>query len=348
VANIIAAPTNNARGMAGFVDADVYVARSMRCGSGFLFDTAEAIRWLAGDPTMTGVTPIGEDLDIINLSLGASSSTCPAYLQDAINYAYAMGITVIVAAGNESVNVSEVAPANCDKVITVASVDRYGKQSSFTNYGQKVDVAALGEMVLSMIRPGETAFHYGTSFASPNVAGMAAMIKQTNPFLGPDDIETYLKASALSNFDDPTADIGAGLVQPVTAVTQAANLYDREMPSMSHVLDSAERCNKEVYKALLPKAANVCQLYEVDASPLPSEGFRYVVFEMSDSVELSASNGTPIKVSREPVFLVSGLSSSGKQYGLGLCDANGNNCTADALYPVGGPDVITSRYCDAR
>lgn len=345
VANIIGAPTNNGRGMAGFVDADVWVARSMSCGSGFLFDTAESIRWLAGDPSLASAPPIGVNIDIINASLGAKAP-CPTYLQDAINYAYAKGITVIVAAGNETMDAGDYTPANCKNVVTVASTDRYGKQSSFTNYGDSIDLAALGEMVLSMTGPGQTSFYYGTSFASPNVAGIAALVKQTNPFFGPDEIAAYLKSSAQKNPADPTAQIGAGIVKPVPVVTMAANLYENEKPSLTHVLDDPARCGQEVYQALLPVTVKACALYEVNASDLDAGAYRYTVFEMDAGATLSASQATPIKVSAEPVFLVSGLKGTGKDYGLGLCDANGSNCVSDALFPLGNQDIVSDRYCD--
>jgi len=346
VANIIAAPTNNGLGMAGFVDANVWAVRSMSCGTGFLFDTAESIRWLAGDPTLTTAPPIGVDIDIINASLGAQTSECPAYLQDAIDYAYAKGITVIVAAGNDTLDVSNFAPANCNHVVTVGSVDRYGKQSGFTNYGDQIDVAALGEMVLSMVKPGDSAFHFGTSFSSPNVAGMAALIKQTNPLLGPDEIADYLKSTAQLNPDDPGAQLGAGIVQPVTMMNLVADRYEEMKPTITHVLDDPSRCNKEAYQALLPESVNACQLYEVDASKLPANGFRYTVFEAESSAELSASTATAVKISADPVFLVSDLQGAGKKYGIGLCDANGNNCTSENLIPLGNEDIITDRYCN--
>jgi subtilisin family serine protease len=344
VANIIGAPTNNGRGMAGFVNADVYVARSMRCGSGFLYDTAEAIRWMAGDPTLTNAPAIGVDIDIINLSLG-SQAICPAYLQDAINYAYAKGITVVAAAGNDAIDVSGYSPASCNHVLTVASTSRYGKQSSFTNFGDEIDVAALGEMVLSMIKPGETAYHYGTSFSAPNVAGMAALIKQSNPFLGPDDIASRLRSTAVKNPQEPGAQIGEGMVRPAPVVQLAADQYESEKPTLTHVLEDPARCNSEAYKALLPKSVKPCQLYEVNASDLAAKGYRYVVFEAEAAGALNASEATPVEVSQEAIFVVSGLEATGKRYGLGLCDAGGNNCAADALYPL-GEGVLTDQYCN--
>lgn len=346
VANIIAAPTNNGIGMAGFADANVWAVRSMSCGTGFLFDTAESIRWLAGDPTLTAAPAIGVDIDIINASLGAQTGECPAYLQDAINYAHAKGIIVIAAAGNDTIDVSSFAPANCNHVITVGSVDRYGKQSGFTNFGDLIDVAALGEMVLSMTRDAESAYHFGTSFSAPNVAGMAALIKQTNPLLGPDEVADYLKSTAQKNPDDPKAQLGAGIVQPVSMVNLVADRYEEMRPTVSHVLDDPSRCNKEAYKTLLPDSVKPCQLYEVDASELPANGFRYTVFEADTDAELSASTATAVKISADPVFVVSGLQGTGKQYGIGLCDANGNNCTNNNLLPLGNEEIIRDRYCD--
>lgn len=345
VANIIAAPTNNGTGVAGFVDANVWAVRSMSCGTGYLYDTAESIRWLAGDPSVAGAAPIGADIDIINASLGANSHSCPSYLQDAIDYAFNKGITIVVAAGNDAMDASQFAPANCDRVITVGSVNQYGSQSWFTNYGDNIDVAALGERVTSMVEYGVAAEHYGTSFSSPNVAGMAALIKQTNPMLGPDEIKSYLKATARRNPEDATAMLGAGIVQPATMVSLVKDRFEAIRPTVSHVLDNPERCNKQAYKAMLPDSANVCQLYEIDASKLETGGQHYTVFESDAKGDMSASTATAIKTSADPLFLVPNLAGSGKQYGIGLCDAKGNNCSGK-LIPLGNAGIITDKYCD--
>lgn len=346
VANIIGAPTNNGIGMAGFVDANIWAARSMDCGSGYLLDTAKSIRWLAGDLDVAGAPPIGADIDIINTSLSAHTFSCPTYMQDAIDYAYNKGITVIVAAGNSSSDAGLYSPANCDHVITVGSVDRNGLPSYFTNHGDFVDVAALGEEVISMTAPGKTSFHYGTSFSSPNVAGMAALIKQTNPMLTPNEIANYLKSTAIGLPDnDSNVELGSGITQPAKMVSLVAERYADMQPTIAHVFDDPSRCNKEAYQALLPESVNACQLYEVDTSNLPTSTGFHTVFEADEGSRLTASNGTAVATSSTPIFLVADLQGS-KQYGVGICEADGTNCTQDNLFPLGNEDIITDRFCE--
>ena len=91
------------------------------------------------------------------------------------------------------------------------------KATAFTNRGDYVDVAAPGERVLSNgpADPSGTQREYtGTSFATPLVAGAAALWRGAQPNATPAQVEQWLEENAkgLPVGDAPKAAVGAGLV----------------------------------------------------------------------------------------------------------------------------------------
>jgi serine protease len=222
VAGVIAA-SKNGLGITGVApNVSILPIRAMgKCG-GRLNDVADAIRWAAGG-TISGMPANENPAHVINLSLGGIG-TCGSSMQNAIDFARSRGATIIVAVGNESLNLDRIAlvPVSCRGVVNVGSNDFDGERSSFSNYGLEVDVMApggyrsgLGILSLSnsgVTTPNENNYTYrvGTSFAAPHVAGIAALIYSINEGLYPDQIEQALKDGALSIL---SAGSGSGLVQ---------------------------------------------------------------------------------------------------------------------------------------
>jgi len=230
VAGTIAARTNNGVGVAGVAyNARIVPVRVLgKCG-GYTSDIADAITWSSGG-TVNGVPANANKARVLNMSLGGGGA-CDATTQNAINGARARGAVVVVAAGNDAVNVSNASPANCSGVIAVAATGRTGGRASYSNYGTLVDVAAPGGDgsygVLSTLNAGSGApagdsyaAYQGTSMATPHVAGVAALMLALNTNLTPDEIEARLKSTARA-FPASCSGCGAGIVDAAAAVAAA-------------------------------------------------------------------------------------------------------------------------------
>ena len=138
---------------------------------------------------------------VLNMSLGGAGE-CDTVSQQIFDEARARGATVVVAAGNESTGVSTSWPANCARVVTVASSTRSGSLSAFSNFGTspgQVALSAPGSAILSTINLGTTypttpsyGLLSGTSMAAPHVAASAAILYSLG-VTQPDDVLTELR-----------------------------------------------------------------------------------------------------------------------------------------------------------
>jgi serine protease len=234
VAGLIAARANNARGVAGVAfNARVVPVRVLgKCG-GFTSDVADGVLWAAGVP-LPGVPGNANPAKVINISFG-SGGGCGATLQSAINSARSLGASIIAAAGNDNFEPFDFAPAICNGVVAVAAVNRSGAKSSFSNYGTFVELAAPGgdkptaaaNDILSTLNAGTTTpgsdsygFYHGTSMATPQVSGVAALLLSLKPALKPDEV-TYLLQSTSRHFPGVCSLCGAGIVNARAALDAA-------------------------------------------------------------------------------------------------------------------------------
>lgn len=114
-------------------------------------------------------------VDIINMSIGGNAEK--DIYEDLIDSAEELGIAVIVAAGNESRDVSECTPANVNSSITISSVDEDGNFSKFSNYGNQIDFCAPGQNIVVRGIGGQKYNVSGTSFSAPYATAAFALVK---------------------------------------------------------------------------------------------------------------------------------------------------------------------------
>ena len=154
-------------------------------GTGYASNTVNAIR-----------EAVGKGVDVINLSIESPGTS--AALDSAVNEAVNAGITVVVAAGNKTINTSQISPARLtvSGVIVVGSVESSGRRSSYSNYGTSVDIYTYGSGVECCSHNGDYVTASGTSLAAPHISGLAAMLRLIHHSASPDEIERRIVSAA--------------------------------------------------------------------------------------------------------------------------------------------------------
>ena len=247
-AGLIGAATNNGTGMAS-VGRNVMLlpVRVLgKCG-GYDSDIQAAMLWAAGI-AVASVPANTTPAKVLNMSLGSTGACSAAYV-DAIAQVNAAGAVVVVAAGNDGLDVGT--PANCAGAIAVAGVRHAGSKVGYSDLGLTVSIAApAGNCVntsgaclyplLTTSNSGVTtpvagvagAVYtgsgsgptLGTSFSAPLVSGTAALMYSANPLLTPAQVLTALKLTArpfpATGFDPAVAACTAP-----TSTAQSAECY---------------------------------------------------------------------------------------------------------------------------
>lgn len=185
VAGIVAATRNNNMGIAGAANVRVMACKVLAAdGNGADSGIIAALEYA-----------INNGADVINMSLGGGSYN--AAFDEVCSRAYARGILVVAATGNEYA--SQIGfPSSLSSVVAVGATDVNDQVADFSNVGQGIELVAPGVQILSTY-PGSS-FEYldGTSMATPYVAGLAALILSAHPQM---DVQT-LRGTLASTADD--------------------------------------------------------------------------------------------------------------------------------------------------
>ena len=203
VSGTIGAMGGNGTGVVG-VDWNVQIVAMKflnASGSGSVDGAVQAVNYFTRESQLA---PTSENFVATNNSWGGAGFS--QALSSAVTLAAQNDILFIAAAGNSSVNtdttanypsdLSTLAGAGYDAVVSVASLTSSGALSSFSNYGAAtVDLAAPGSSIYSTLPGGGYGTYSGTSMATPHVTGAVALYASANPTASAAQIKTALLAS---------------------------------------------------------------------------------------------------------------------------------------------------------
>jgi len=160
-------------------------------GYGELNNVAAGIRYAADNGA-----------NVINLSFG--NEFYPSNLvNDAIEYANNKGSVVVIAAGNSGFSQPDYPARNADRLgIAVGSIDINGRMADTSNRAGSTPLdylVAPGVDIYSTTPYSTYDTLTGTSMATPQVAGVAALVLNANPTLTPAQVEYILTTTANRN-----------------------------------------------------------------------------------------------------------------------------------------------------
>ncbi len=221
VAGIVAALANGS-GVLGCAPAvELYAVKVLWAGSssdppGYMSDLIAGIDWAATN-----------GMNIANISLRTEYDSTAVH--QACDAAYAAGVLLVCAAGNEGKGTDTVVcPARYDSCIAVAAVDALNLRANFSSTGPSVELAAPGVDVQSTLPGGKYGFMSGSSMAAPHVSGLAAQIWAANGSLTNGQLRNILATTAASSHDLGAAgrdvEYGYGLICGVEAASLPKSL----------------------------------------------------------------------------------------------------------------------------
>ncbi len=199
VAGIIAQLRNNGIGGDGVANTvEIMPIRAVPNGDEYDKDIALAIRYA-----------VDNGAKVINGSFGKDYSPHAQWVWDAMKYAESKDVLIVLAAGNDGKNVdvepsfpSDTEDKKTELVQNVVKVGAlnydYGKTvvADFSNFGtDNVDVFAPGVKIYATMPENQFKYQQGTSMASPNVAGVAALIRSHYPNLKANQVKQIIMQS---------------------------------------------------------------------------------------------------------------------------------------------------------
>lgn len=201
VAGLIGAARNNGYGVDGVADnVRIIAIKAVPNGDEYDKDIANAIRYA-----------VDNGAKVINMSFGKKLSPHKNWVDEAFKYAAAKDVLLVQASGNDNQDVdikpqfpndtfADGSSSDSPNVICVGASGALKNETlaaTFSNYGKKnVDVFAPGAKVTSIDMDAEFNTADGTSFASPIVAGIAALVLEYYPKLSARQLKQVILQSA--------------------------------------------------------------------------------------------------------------------------------------------------------
>ncbi len=185
VTGMSSASTNNGIGMAGIGFNSRYLpVKIAETSSQKLTKDFEGVKYAAD-----------HGAHVINLSWGGAGNYSQ-YGQDIINYAVLEKDAVVVAAAGNTNDELDFYPASFDHVLSVGASDIDDNKASWATYSYYIDILAPGDNVFTTKNNGGYEITTGSSFASPLVAGAAALVRSRFPQLNAIQVMEQLRVTA--------------------------------------------------------------------------------------------------------------------------------------------------------
>ncbi|MEN1783550.1 MAG: S8 family serine peptidase [Bacteroidota bacterium] len=186
VAGIIAAKRDNNNGIDGFSNQiRIMPVVMVSYGDEHDEDVAQAIRYA-----------VANGADIINMSWGKYYTTRPELVREAMAYAAENDVLLVTGSGNDAIDIDLIPAFPTDQypktkklnnlIVVGGTTSNMGQElvSWYSNYGQQqVDLMAPASKITTLNTNNRTKTGSGTSYASPMVAGTAALLKSHFPDL---------------------------------------------------------------------------------------------------------------------------------------------------------------------
>jgi subtilisin family serine protease len=171
------------------------------------------------------------------------------------------GMVFVAAVGNEGPAAKPLYPAADESVIAVTASDKADRIYPAANRGAYICITAPGVDVMTPAPGGAYGFSSGTSLAAAHVSGAIALMLQSRPSLGPDEVRAILTATA-QDLGAPGSDpeFGAGFADALAMVARAAG-----EPAFAPLAPALEA----VVPAPAPEEKHAVSLARDGASPQP-------------------------------------------------------------------------------
>ena len=210
----------------------------------------QAFQWIL-DPDSNPATD--DAPDVVNNSWGITvDGACDTRFQPDIDALRAADISVVFSGGNDGL-LGGASPANNGHVISVGAVDIDRQVTYYSGRGPSTcdgavfpKVVAPGDNVLTTDLSAGGRPNYvlasGTSFASPHVAGVIALLRAAVPLATADEVDAALAAAAIDlGTPGPDNDSGRGLIDAVSALERLQAGVDRDRDGFG----SRDDCNDD-------------------------------------------------------------------------------------------------------
>lgn len=223
VSGIIAARTHNATGVAGTAGGNGSAGSGVRI---MPVRWAGTTSWTATAVANSFTYAANNGAKIVNSSYNFDGFAGNATVNAAFEYSYSKGVLHFNSAGNNS----QLNPPRgvFTQPLFVASLDSGDVRSSFSNYGDFVDISGSGSSILSTTTSSDgTGVSYsnssGTSMSTPHAAGVAALLWSQNPSWTREQLVAVLLGSAdIVDAENPNFLnwLGTGRVNAYRGLTQ--------------------------------------------------------------------------------------------------------------------------------